>query len=1141
MPASFVHLHAHSDYSLLEGAVKPAGLVKAAVEDGHPALALTDHGNLCGAVEFYKSCKDAGIKPILGSEFYVAPKSRHDREKNPVAGFNLILLAMDNEGYGNLIRLSTRAHAEGFYYHPRIDYALLEELNQGLICLGGDLWGEPAYYARHDDLDEARAAILRMKALFGDRYYLEIQRTGRDTQDRVNRHLVALAEETGVPLVATQDVHYLRPEDQEAARVLRCIKMDKVLREDQLRTPADLHFRTTREMEELFADLPDAVARTAEIADRCTVELDLDQTHLPRFEPPEGFDEASYFEHLCLEGAKARYGTPLSEEVKERLAYEQGVIARMGFIAYFLITWDFMRYAREEDIPVGPGRGSAAGSIVAYVLQITNVCPLEYDLLFERFLNPARISMPDIDIDFCKDGRGQVIKYVQEKYGGEDCVSQIITFGRMNARAVIRDVGRVLEVPLHEVDRLAKKVPGTPGSKLRDALEKDEDFRKEVEGNEEYTRLLDLALRLEGLNRNASKHAAGIVVGSGPLEDFVPLYKVGEELATQFTMDRLEEIGLLKMDFLGLRTLTIIQKALDNIELGGREAPDMETLPLDHAPTYEMLARGDALGVFQVESSGMRDIMRKIGPNCFDDLSTIVALYRPGPMGSGMMDMFIERKNGREEVTYPHPSLEELLEETKGVVVYQEQVMRITSILAGFDLPTADKLRKAMGKKKPEILAKYRDKFVTGCVENGIDKNQASEIWDQLEHFAGYGFNKSHTVAYGLITYQTAWLKKNYPLEFMAALLTCEMGDQDKLAEYIEESRRMGIDVLPPHVSISDWEFTVEGDNIRYGLAAVKGVGRGAADAVVAARGDDAFGTVFDLCERVDLHAVNRSTLEALAKAGALDAPGAHRAQIAAVLDRALQMGQGASRDRAAGQLGLFGASADVEIAPDYPDVPPWPDSELLQLERDAIGYYATDHPLSEHERLLRLLANCTTRGLPDAKERTQVRLGGLIRASRTVIVKSGRNEGRRMGFFQLEDFHGTVECVLFARTFAEHGHLMTSDRIVIVEGKVDHSREPSGLHVDRLVPIEEAPRTLAQGVLVRLHDVEAPTLERLKSTCGANHGPLPVVIEFAPESDAVARVKAGHEWGVEASESLIVGLCGDPSVERAEFLARAP
>ncbi len=1149
MPTPFIHTHVHSDYSLLDGAAKIPALVDAAVRAEQPALALTDHGNLCGAIEFYKTARKAGIKPIVGIEAYFAPRSHKDRERNPVAAHHVILLAQNETGYRNLIRLSTRSFTEGFYYVPRMDKALLAEFNEGIIAQSACLSGEPSYYAKHGDIARATKAAMEMRDIFGDRYYLEIQRNGADGQEEVNQHLLSIGRDNGIPIVATQDVHYVHEEDAPAHEVHMCIGMGRTLRDNRLRQNAVLCFRDSAAMYEKFADVEFAARNTMEIADRCDLRLELDKLHLPRFAPPPGYDETTYFKHLCRKGVEELYGTPVPQNVEERLAYEQQVIEEMGFVAYFLITWDFVRYAKQQGIPVGPGRGSAAGSIVAYALGITAVDPLEYDLLFERFLNPARISMPDIDIDFCKDGREQVIRYVQEKYGGKECVSQIITFGRMNARAVIRDVGRVLDVPLRDVDILAKKIPTGPGATLGQALDADPDLRKEIKDSPDYSRLMEIALRLEGMNRNASKHAAGVVVGDGPLEQYVPLYKVGEEFATQFTMDMLEDIGLLKMDFLGLRTLTIIEKTLENIRRDGREPPELAAMPMDDEATFEMLAAGDALGVFQVEGSGMREVLRKIGPDCFDDLAIIVALYRPGPMGSGMMDMYIERKNGREEVTYPHPSLEPLLEETWGVVVYQEQVMRITNVLAGFDLPEADNLRKAMGKKKPEILAKFREKFVTGCVEtSGLAPAQAEEIWNQLEHFAGYGFNKSHTIAYGMITYQTAYLKRHYPREFMAALLTCEMADMDKLSEYIEESRRMGIDVLPPDVSRSDWEFTVEGENVRYGLAAIKGVGRAAAEGIVAGRpaSNDGkpggFPSIFDLCEQVDLTRVNRSTLEALIKAGAFDATGARRSQVSAVLDRALALASSASADRAAGQLGLFGDAAPApDAAPDYPDVPEWPDAELLAWEREAIGYYATNHPLAEHERVLRLLASTRTRDLADLNDRAAVRLGGMIRAPRTSIVRSGRNEGRRMGFFTLEDFHGTVECVCFARTFAEQGEQIVSDRIVLIEGKVDRTRDEPSIHLDRIISVDEAPRLLAQGLLVRLQTVRDDVLSTLRRTLSDANGPLPVVLEFQPEPETVARVKAGPAWSVQPTEDLLERLAGVPEVAGAEFLARAP
>jgi DNA polymerase III subunit alpha len=1146
MPRTFVHTHVHSDYSLLDGAAKVEALVGAAARFEQPALALTDHGNLCGAIEFYKACKAQGVKPLIGLEAYLAPRSRLDREKNPVAAHHLILLAQNLEGYRNLIKLSTRSFTEGFYYVPRIDKELLSRHHAGLIAQSACLSGEPSYYARHDDLARATKAAAEMQAIFGDRYYLELQRNGCEGQEKVNQALRGIGRDLGIPVVATNDIHYVGEGDAPAHEVHMCIGMGKTLADGKrLKQESLLCFRAAEPMYQLFPDVEEAARATVEIADRCDLELPLGKLHLPAFTPPGGGDVDAFFDRLLEEGAAKRYGTPLPEAVSRRLAYEKGVIRQMGFVSYFLITWDFIRYAREQGIPVGPGRGSGAGSIVAYCLYITNVDPLAHDLLFERFLNPQRISMPDFDIDFCKDGRERVIRYVQERYGGPDRVSQIITFGTMAARAVIRDVGRVMGVPLGEVDALAKKVPNGPKATLADALEGDPDLKAEVDGNETYRRLIDVALKLEGLNRNASKHAAGVVVADAPLEEYVPLYKVGDDLTTQFTMDVLEDVGLLKMDFLGLRTLTILAKTLANIEKGGRTPPDLDRLPPDDPATFAMLSAGEALGVFQLESSGMRDLLRQIRPDRFGDLSDIVALYRPGPMGSGMMDMYVERKAGRQAVTYPHPSLEPILKETRGVVVYQEQVMRVANVLAGFDLAEADNLRKAMGKKKPELLAKFREKFVSGCAAKGLPEAHAVEIWNQLEFFAGYGFNKSHTVAYAVVTYQTAYLKCHYPREFMAALLTCEMADMDKVTEYVEEARRMGMGVLPPDVNASEVEFAVEGPDVRFGLSAVKGVGHAAAETLVAGRASGPYLGLFDLCERVDLHGVNKAVLEALVRAGAFDFAKVSRARQTAAIERAMALGASVSADRSAGQMGLFGAVA-AAVEPDYPQVPEWSETERMAKEREAIGFYATDHPLARHERVLRHFASQTTSGLAHVPEREKVRLGGMILAPRVTVVKSGPNEGRKMAFFTLEDFAGSIECVVFSRGYAEAAPLITADRVVVLEGKLDRQREAPSIQVDRIVALEDAPRAFARGLLVRLGRTDAGTLAALKAALAAHAGDDPagrlaVVLEFRPEPGALARVRAGPAWSVAPAPGLLAGVLAVTGVDGAEYLAREP
>jgi DNA polymerase-3 subunit alpha len=1144
MARTFVHTHVHSDYSLLDGAAKIDDLVAAAARFEQPALALTDHGNLSGAIEFYKACKAKGVKPLVGIEAYLAPRSRFDREKNPVAAHHVILLAQDLTGYRNLIRLSTKAYTEGFYYVPRIDKELLAQHHGGLIAQSACLSGEPSYYARHDDLDRAARAAGEMKAIFGDRYYLELQRNGCDGQEKVNQALRKIGAALGIPLVATNDIHYVGEGDAPAHEVHMCIGMGKTLNDGKrLKQESLLCFRAAEPMYSLFPDVEEAARATVEIADRCNLELELGKYHLPAFTPPDGSSPDDFFLRLTREGAEQRYGSPLPEAVERRLVYEQGVIRQMGFVSYFLITWDFIRYAREQGIPVGPGRGSGAGSIVAYALRITNVDPLRYDLLFERFLNPQRVSMPDFDIDFCKDGRERVIRYVQDKYGGPDRVSQIVTFGTMAARAVIRDVGRVLGVPLGAVDALAKQVPNGPKASLADALETDPDLKSEVEGNPDYKRLIEIALKLEGLNRNASKHAAGVVVADAPLTEYVPLLKVGEDMTTQFTMDVLEDVGLLKMDFLGLRTLTILAKALANIRAGGGTPPDLDALPPDDPATFAMLAAGDALGVFQLESSGMRDLLRQIRPDRFGDLSDIVALFRPGPMGSGMMDMYVQRKNGRQAVSYPHPSLEPILRETRGVVIYQEQVMRVANVLAGFDLAEADNLRKAMGKKKPEQMAKYRAKFVAGCAAKGLPEAHAEEIWNQLEHFAGYGFNKSHTVAYAVVTYQTAYLKCHFPREFMAALLTCEMADMDKVTEYVEESRRMGIGVLPPDVNRSGVEFTVEGPDIRFGLSAIKGVGDAAASAVVDGRKDGPYASLFDLCERVDHRVLNRAALESLVKAGAFDGAKVSRARLTAALDRALALGAQAAEDRNAHQMGLFGADERV-AEPDYPEVPDWSDTERMAKEREAIGFYATDHPLARHERTLRLFATHATTAIrqPDGvKDRDRVRLGGMVTQPRVTVVKSGPNEGRKMAFFTLEDFAGSVDCVVFSKGYAEMGALVEADRVVLLEGRADRSREMPSVQVDRLLAVEDAPRALARGLLVRLERADADALAGVRAVLQRYPGDLAVVLEIRPEPGAGARVRAGPQWSAAAHVDLVPALGALASVAGAEYLGREP
>jgi len=842
----FVHLHVHSDYSLLDGAARVDGLVKTAADHGMGALALTDHGNLFGSLAFYKAARKAGVNPILGCEMYVAPGSRTDRQKDPatgVAAYHLTVLAKDHEGYRNLMRLASTAYMDGFYYHPRIDKAALAGHHRGLIALSGCLKGEVSHSLRTGNRRRALEAAAFYRDLLGEDFYVEVMRNGAEGQEENNRALVGVAREMGIPLVATNDVHYLTPDDFLAHEALLCLSTGKTLEdEDRLRMTAnEFWMKPPADMEGLFRDLPEAVRNTVAIGQKCRIELPFGGPHLPRFTPPGGEEPVPFFRRLCREGLALRYpGSP--PEALQRLEMEMAVIEKMGFVSYFLIVWDFIRFAREQSIPVGPGRGSAAGSIVAYSLRITDVDPLRYGLLFERFLNSERRSMPDIDIDFCRDGRAEVIRYVNQKYGGPENVTQIITFGTLAARAVLRDVGRVLAIPLAEVDALCKKVPAGPGVTLTDALGRDRDLAAARE-DPRTKRLFDIALRLEGLNRHASVHAAGVVIGDGPLREHVPLYRKDDDVTTQWTIEELEEVGLLKMDFLGLKTLTVLDRAVKLVAKTRGVAIDLARLPEGDRATYEMLGRGDSFGVFQLESGGMRDILQRLRPDRFEDLIAILALYRPGPLQTGMVDSYIRRKRGEEPVEVPHPALREVLAETYGTFVYQEQVMRIANVLAGFSLNEADGLRKAMGKKRPEEMAKLRDRFVEGAVSRGTERGVAQRIWDQITAFAEYCFNKSHTAAYAVVTYQTAWFRANYPVEFLAALLTCDIGNTDKLVEGLDECRRAGIPVLPPAVDRSDVGFTPEAregaaapDSIRFGLAGIRGVGERAVESILEAR-----------------------------------------------------------------------------------------------------------------------------------------------------------------------------------------------------------------------------------------------------------------------------------------------------------------
>jgi DNA polymerase-3 subunit alpha len=1103
-------------------------LARAAAEQGAPALALTDHGNLFGAIEFYQACRRHGVKPILGFEAYVAPRSRHDRERNPVAAWHLTLLARNLAGWRNLIKLSSAGYLEGFYYVPRIDRDLLAQHADGLIVLSGCLSSETSYWLRRGEPARAREAAAFYHEVFADNYYVEVQRHGLDEQARCVAGCAEIAGWLGRPLAATNDYHYERRDDAEVQELLVCINTGKTLQdENRMRmSTRELYFKSPAEMVQLFGDLPQAVASTLEIAEKCDVEIPFGETHLPKFEVPGGQDENDYLRALCERGVRDRYGASPPAQVLERLERELGVIQRMGFTAYFLIVWDFIRYAREAGVPVGPGRGSAAGSLVAYVLGIVDVDPLRHDLLFERFLNEERISMPDIDIDFCRDQREKVIQYVQEKYGGKERVAQIITFGRMAAKAVIRDVGRVLGVPLPDVDRIAKRIPGGPRVTLQGVLDHDAELRAlAAQEQTDAGRLFDYALRLEGCHRNAGTHAAGVVIADAPLTEYVPLYRSGDDVSTQFAMEVVEQLGLLKMDFLGLKTLTLIDTALGLLRADGREPPDLRSEAFkryDDAKTYELLRHGETVGVFQLESAGMRDLMMRLKPANFEEAIVLIALFRPGTLDAGMHEIYCNRKNGLERVAYDHPKLEPILRNTYGVIVYQEQVMLIAHQVAGFSLNQADTLRKAMGKKRPEVMQPFKEPFLEGCRRNGVPRATASEIWDKMATFARYGFNKSHATAYAVITYQTAYLKANHPHEFMAALLTVDAGNMDKVTEALEECRRMEIPVCKPDVNRSGLDFVVEGDAIRFGLTSVKGVGRPAAESLVQARQEGGeFGSLVDLAGRVETRLVNKLTLEALIRAGACDDLGGHRAQLTAALDAALRAAASEQADRRAGQMSLLGESVQAAAPqPTLPSVEPWTESERLRHERDTTGRYWSSHPLEACQALVETFSSHNTRTVRECGEQAKVVLGGLVVGLEERTIRSGRNEGKRMARFRIEDLHGTVDAVMFSEAFQRHRELLAENEVLFCSGDVDASREEVCLRVASVCRPGDAPRELAGSVQIEL----APEIagSRLKTVLEAHPGTRPVYLALRPEPSVRVLIRADEALSVDPTPEFV-------------------
>ena len=1090
----FVHLHCHTDYSLLDGACESKRLMEAVEKRQMPAVAMTDHGNMFGAVEFYNEAQKRGIHPVIGCEVYVSKQAR--TIKNDTNPYNhLVLLCENQQGYRNLIKLVSTGFLDGFYYKPRIDKDLLAAHSKGLIALSACLKGDINETLLNDNYQEARRLAYEYQDIFGkENFFLEIQDHGLNEDRKAMPGVYRLSAETGIPLVATNDTHYVEHSDHRAQDILTCIQTGKLVNDEKRMrfSTQQLYLKTRAEMLEIFADVEDALDRTWEIAQRCQVKLEKIREPFPKFAVPAGHTIDTYFEYVARQGfehrrtrldalaARGQLKHDLNEYV-ERLETEIRLIQEMKFSGYFLIVWDFIRFAKASGIPVGPGRGSAAGSLVAYCLGITDVDPLHYGLLFERFLNPQRVSMPDIDIDFCTNRRGEVIQYVTEKYGREQ-VAQIITFGTLGAKAALKDVGRALDLTFAEVDRITKLIPAQPlNIKLKDALAAEPAINEAAQKDPRVREMIDIAMRLEGMARNASVHAAGVVISPEPLIDLVPLYKTNkDEIVTQYDMDGLDKLGLLKMDFLGLTTLTIITDALKLIEQVHGVRLELDQLPLDDAYTYEKIfSPALTSGVFQFESSGMKDVLRRTRPERIEDLIALNALYRPGPLKGGVVDDFIDRKHGRKSVTYDLPELKPILEETYGIILYQEQVMQIAQQIAGYSLGQADIMRRAMGKKKVEVMAELKASFIEGALQRGYDSRKVEKLFDLIAQFAEYGFNKSHSAAYGYLAYLTGYLKAHYPVEFMAALLTSETGNTDKVVKYINECRDLGIRVLPPDVNKSNLTFTPDAGAIRFGLGAVKNVGVGAVEAIVAARADGGpFVSLDNFCERVDLAAVNKRVLESLIKSGAMDEFRATRAQLFAVLEDCMESGQRAQKDKLSGQAGLFGDLLGGETSAPaaerrLPNLPDWTATEKLRGEKETLGFYVTGHPLDEFRWKIDEVATHRSDTLTGVEKGAEVALCGVI----TGITRRRNKEQKPWAFMQLEDWAGATEVMVFASRYELLQSEIVEDRAVLVRGKA--------------MPEEDGAVKVNAQDIIALDNVRVdyPTLIGIRIRLGANGG----------------------------------------------------
>jgi len=1160
----FVHLHVHTQYSLLDGASRLDKIMEKVKKLGMSSIAITDHGVMYGVVDFYKQAKKYGIKPIIGCEVYVATRGMEDRDpKYDSDQYHLVLLAQNETGYRNITYLVSQGFIKGFYYKPRVDFELLRKHSEGIIALSACLAGSIQQFILNGNYERAKEEALTYLEIFGEgNFYLELQDHGIREQALINQELIRMSHETGIPLVATNDVHYVDREDAQVHDVLLCIQTGKTIAdENRMKFETDeFYIKSTEEMYELFKYVPEALDNTVEIANRCNVDFTFGHIHLPKFDVPEGYNSDAYLRHLCEKGMNEKY-KEITDELRERMDYELSVIEKMGYADYFLIVWDYVRFAKDNGIMVGPGRGSGAGSIVAYAIGITDIDPIRYNLIFERFLNPERISMPDFDVDFCYERRQEVIDYVVEKYGKER-VAQIITFGTMAARAAIRDVGRALNMPYAQVDNIAKKIPMEPGMTIDKALNVNPELRKLYEDDEDIRQLIDMSKALEGMPRHASTHAAGVVIAKEAVTNYVPLQMNEDVITTQFPMTTLEELGLLKMDFLGLRTLTVIRDTLNIIREQGLEVPDLSKIDYNDSRVYNMICEGETYGVFQLESAGMTQFMKELKPNCLEDIIAGISLYRPGPMDQ--IPRYIKNKHNPQMVKYLHPKLEPILSVTYGCIIYQEQVMQVFRELAGYSMGRSDLVRRAMSKKKADVMAQEKINFINGicdengniivpgCIRNGIDKDTAERIFDEMAEFAKYGFNRSHAAAYAVVAYQTAWLKYYYPVEFTAALITSVMDNSSKVAEYILNSRKLGIEVLPPDINESHINFTVKDKKIRFGLAAVKNVGINAINSIIENRESKGkYESLFDFVNKVDLGVVNKRTVESLIKCGAFDSLGIYRSKLMAVYERFMDCVHDQRKNNIDGQLSLFDNGAcDMSIGEEvYPELDEYPKNVMLAMEKEMLGLYISGHPLLEYKEELDSKTSINTsqliidqsdemdmEALIIQMDNKKVIMGGILES---IKAKTTKNNSM-MAFAQLEDLYGTIEMIIFPKTYEQYRDLLKPDSIILIEGRISIKEEENAKIIcEKIAPLKRDGKNKpgCNKLYIKIDSDENPQiLEDIKEVLKKNKGDHPVyIVDEAKKSEGKPRVmQASRSIWVNINDSLVEELkkiCGDKCV----------